>query len=291
MDKYKKLIILLSVVCLSVIIICSMLLIFSKNNNKESANLKDIASNNGTTEIEDNVEYVQEVTNPKTTYNVGVCINNMIEDCYYTGKYENTQALYLPLPYELIQKLDYENGLKSYYIEKAYKADMKDDITLYFTKGYIVNEHAEQIQKEEILLTFINDTEYNTGIIQMYGKEYTDKIKYNDDISKTIILDTSGYKIKKAESKEKQSLEEVMIEEEIYQNRNLDGNIPERDLVYWYYKDYKINQANNNRQKLELQGFLYDGNFSDGYTIIEIDGTEYFIKPGNIPMEYEMTVK
>lgn len=289
MDKYKKIIIILSVSCLIAIIISLILiLILKKENDEPIINEKEQISKNVITENENNIEYVQEVSNTKITYNVGICINNMLKDYYYTGKYKNDDVLLLPS--DLVKKMDYDNGLKSYYIERAYKEDLDDNITIYFTKGYLVNEKAEQINKEEIFLTFVSDTEYNTATIEMYGQGYTDKIKYNDDISKTVILDSTGFKIKKAESGDKQ-LNQILIDDEIYQNRNLDINIPERDLIAWYYKDYKIKQANESKQKLNLQGFIYEGNFNDGYTITEIDGTEYFIKPGQIPMEYKVEEK
>lgn len=285
MKKYKKIIIILSAICI-VFIICLVLLILSnKSNNDINLSKNNIRIEQNEVQLQ---KKVQELDDIKITYNIGKCINKMIEDYYYSGKFENTDVPLLPS--NLVQKLDYDNGLKTYYIDKGYKADLEDNITIYFTKGYIVNDKVEKIQREEILLTLINDTEYNTAKILLYGEGYTDKILYNDDISKTAILDMSGFKIKKTETGAKQ-LDEIIMEEEIFQNKKLDENIPERDLLNWYYRDYKIKQADEHNEKLEFKGFLYEGNFESGYTITETDRTKYFIKPDKTSMNYYIEKK
>ena len=286
MEKYKKIIIILSAICL-VFIICLILLIFinQKNNDEILSNNKIIT----TTDDIQPIKHVQEVADVKVIYNVGKCINDMIKDYYYSGQYfENVDVPLLPS--SLFKKIDYDNGLKTYYIEKAYKADLENSIIIYFAKGYIVNERAEKIKREELLITLINDTEYNTARISLYGEGYEKQIKYSDDISQTGILDTSGFKIRKIDSGTKQ-LDEIIMEESLYQNRKLDENIQERDLLNWYYRDYKIKQADENNEKLELKGFLYEGNFESGYTITETDRTEYFIKPERTSMNYYIEKK
>ena len=80
------------------------------------------------------------------------------------------------------------------------------------------------------------------------------------------------------------------MEDKFFQNRYITEDVSEKDLVYWFFKDYKINQANSNKEKLQEDiSFSYAGNYENGYTVIEKE-TKYQIKPGSNPMEYEISI-
>lgn len=274
----SKIILIFFIICF-ITIICSIFYIISKTGSTKEQQAKTLKIN------------VDEVIDIKTTFNVGNCINSMIEDFYDIGQYRNYDTQLLP--YSLIKKLNLEEGLKSYFIEKAYSVKLDDDIIVYFTKGYIVNEFAEDIKKEDILLTFINDTEYNTGRLYLYGEGYTDIFKYQEDISKTEVMKTTGLKIRMNDANQRQ-LDEIIMDNEFFKNRKIDNKIEEVDLVFWYLRDYRIRQANGTEKNVEndLNFSSYTGNYDEGYNVIDNStNREYFIKPGNIPMEYDIIIK
>lgn len=281
MEKYKKIFTISFIILLILIVICIVVINILKNEKKDDELNNTISSQNA------NLKYVEEVTSVNETFNLGKYINQMIEESYKSGQYEYVDV---PLiPDNLTKKAYYNGGMKNFYIDKAYKADVDENITLYFAKGYFVNENSKKIEKEKVELTAINDTENNTLRIYLYGDMYTDKIQYNNDISKTAISDTSGFNNTQENSRRKQ-VDEVLIEQNIYQNKKMDQTIEENELVSWYYKSYKINLAIEKEDKLELKAFYYEGNFDDGYKIFEADNVNILIKPSKIPMEYEVTI-
>ena len=289
----KKIIIIASIICTLIIITCLVLIITMKKEDSsikfDSANTNYSNNKQNDNTTENSIKYAERITDVKIVYNVGKCINEMLKDFYATGEYDYPEAMLLPS--NLIKKMDYANGIKTYYIKQAYKSEQEDGIIVYFTDGYIVNEQAEKLEKENLSLTFINDTEYNTGRLYVYGDGFSDSISYNDDISKTSVFSNKGLKIKKSEEGTKQ-LDEILMEDDFYQNRTVEENMYENDLVVWYYKDYKIQKAIEKNESYNGNvSISYSGNYDEGYTIKENDQKQYYIKPGSSPMEYEITEK
>lgn len=238
--------------------------------------------------IDTSVKKVSEVKDIHRVYNIEKYINEMIE-YVYDNEIFSEESYYLP--YDIIKKIELQKSCKSFYIKRAYEAELEDDIIVYFVKGYTVYEKAEEIQKNDISLMYISDNEYNTGRLYLYGEVYKDMFNYNDDISKTEIIKTKGLKIEKSDSKV-MSRDQITIEDAYFQNKNVNAHISEGSLVARYLKEYKITQASENKEKLEENlSFSYEGSFDDGYTIKDDNGKEYYIKPSETPMEYEVTEK
>ncbi|MBR3254873.1 MAG: hypothetical protein IKF97_01395 [Clostridia bacterium] len=291
MKKNKKIIIILAIITLIILIICVALLLYRKNTNNlpfiESTTQQTTTSSNNTDNASTKNNTVKRVTNIKKVYNIGKCIDDMIKDFYEKGLYKYKDSLLLS--HYLTEKLSLETGKKSFYINSAYEASLDKSIIIYLAKGYIVNESEDPINKEEISLMVINDTEYNTARIELYGTGYSNTFLYDEDIANTEIVNNNKLKIEKTDSDNKQ-LGEVLMEDEFFQNRYITEDVSEKDLVYWFFKDYKINQANSNKEKLQEDiSFSYAGNYENGYTVIEKE-TKYQIKPGSNPMEYEISI-
>lgn len=276
--KIKTIIIIVVCICALAIIIG---IIGALSTNKKEETEQHIEEQKGMP--------VQEVTSVKKAYNIGKCVNDMIQYIYEKGWYEHDMIL---VPRGLTEQLDLKNGLKKFYEEKSYEAKLDDDINVYFTEGYLAYEQDNKTRiKDNIKLTLINDAEYNTCMILDYGQGYREHFKYSKEISETEVLKTSGLKIKKTNNENKQ-LDEVIMDNEFYQNKNLEENVSENDLVYWYYSDYKIKEAIKNNTLAESRiAFSYEGNYEDGYTITDRENKQYFIKPGKTPMDYEVTLK
>ena len=281
MEKHKKLIIILSIICIVITIACILIIISLKKTNNVTNNI---------TKNETNKSYVQEVTNLKTAYNVQKYINEMIDEFYNTEEYKYEESLILSD--DLKNSLKLEEGPKKFYVERVYEAKLEDNISVYFAKGFIANYKAEEIKKDNISLCYINDSEYNTGRLYLYGKVYKDIFNYNEDISKTEILKTTGLKIKKTDSGVKSLDEAIMEEKSIYKDKDLNKEVKESEIVGWYLENYKLKKAIENHEKLSTSiAFRYEGSFSDGYTVIDKDKKEYFIKPDKIPMDYQIKEK
>lgn len=279
--KKNKLIIVSGIVCIVVIIICIILLLI---NTKSKNNGNQIQEDN-------NLSGVEIIRDAKITYNIGKCINDMIEYTFKNISYNMNDTVLVPR--ELLMELNLDDGLKTFYINKAYVANLEDNISVYFAEGYMVNENGTKLFndnciKKPIKISLKIDNEYNTGYIGLYGKDYMDFFKYYDDISKTKILKTSGLKILKKDSNF-ENLDEVLINDALYQNRQLDEDIDERSMVNWYYTDYKINQAEKGNKKMDNSyTYRYEGNFDDGYIIIDQNDNELRIKPSSDSMEYDV---
>lgn len=194
------------------------------------------------------------------------------------------------VPYEIIQNIRLQESLKRFYLHRAYEARLEDNIIVYFVNGYTIDEQSEIFKKNDVSLMFVSDNEYNTARLYLYGNVFKDTFKYKDDISQTEVLKTTGLKIKKADS-EVMSRDQIIMEEDFFKNKDVNAKISESKLVERFFMEYKINKAIENNEKFDIKGFLFEGSFEEGYKITEEDNTEYFIKPGEIPLDFEITVK
>ena len=274
----KKILIIIAII--TSLIICISLLIALKTKNKEDNTQND-------NQVTNNTISVEPIDNTNIVYSIGENINNMIEDIYDMNAYESDSPF---LPQGLLNKLNLKEGLKKFYIKKAYQTNMEDDIVVYVTNGYIIDEHSKNMQKDDISLIVIRDKEYDVCRLYDYGESYKNEFIFDNDISKTKILETANFKINKTDSQNK-SVDEFIMEEKVFQNRTINEDISDNDLVYWYVSDYKIQKAIENKEKKEEISFSYEGDYQNGYTITEKDGKKYYIKPGKVPMDYEITEK
>ncbi|MBR3254869.1 MAG: hypothetical protein IKF97_01375 [Clostridia bacterium] len=274
----KKILIIIAIIIILIICISLVILLNTKNKEDNTQNENQVTKNTISVEPIDNVNIV---------YSIGENINNMIEDIYDMNAYESDSPF---LPQNLINKLNLKEGLKKFYIKKAYQTNMEDDIVVYVTDGYIVDEHSKNIQKDDISLIVIRDKEYDVCRLYDYGESYKDEIIFDNDISKTKILETANFKINKTDSQNK-SVDEFIMEEKVFQNRTINEDISENDLVYWYFSDYKIKKAIENKEKKDEISFSYEGDYQNGYTVTDQNGKKYYIKPSKVPMDYEITEK
>lgn len=269
MVKTKKIIIAIAIIIV-IIIICIISLLLKKN--------KDTVS--GKFDLKMNVEQELDVTK---VYNIDKCINNMVQDIFKMGSDHRENIL---LTYSITQKFEFKNSPRTFYIKKAYKAEMQDDIIVYFVEGYIADTQNNIVEKNT-KITVVYDTEYNTCRLYSYGEGYTNIIKYDDDISKTELKRVTGLKVKKTNN-EKKNLDEYIMEDDFFK-RNLFEEISHIDLITWYFKDYIIN--NFDAYNVDFDSFSYEGNYEEGYEVTLNNGDKYYIKPGEVPMDYQITKK
>ncbi|MBR3163159.1 MAG: hypothetical protein IKF17_03560 [Clostridia bacterium] len=281
-DKIIKILknknILIVAIIIAVILIATICIIIFSNNNKpnNNANEEKIA-------VREDIE-VKKVEDINVTYNIEQTINNIIERLQGTVTNEGDpviESLAQTMP-ELITK-----ELRLFNVEEVYEADYNDELTFYFTEGYLmyddINDAPEgNISKQTVKIILYRNKKNNNYTIEQYGTKKHDLFKFDDnDISKTAI---------KAEiyNDELHFLEEKMIFSKKY---NIEEKVTQAKIIEWYYNDYrnKLLFENQNREEYKNGKILkIEGKSDQEYVVTLNDEREVRIKPGNAGKEYSV---
>ena len=278
MKKINKTIVVALMIC--ILIITCVLLNQEKSNNTADIK-KDISINN-------NYKFDQ-VLETKKTYNIQRVIDNIIENVY-DGVYPSSYPI--DINTNSIKSFDIEENLKNFYIEKAYEVTISETTEVYCVKGYLIidgiNNYQGDIEKQEaqfILVRYINNNDKDRYVIGKYGSSFNNTFEYNDnDISKTRVVDLGDNEIEL----------NLITDNMLFEGVSLDEDVPEVNLAYWYYDDYKNNKLFSDHNKEEYENtelFKYEGNMEKGFTLIDNNEKQIIIKPGSVPMEYEVEEK
>lgn len=199
-----------------------------------------------------------------------------------------------------MKSLNYkENDIKRFFIQKAYKVDIDENITVYFAKGYIVNEYFEKIpeggkEKQEIKFTVVDLKKLDLCQLKLYGLNFKDIFNYSDDIEKTTVTtkvkDETNELYEIINNVEDDELFDINIERDFYSSE-LEKEVEDRELALWYYEDYRNNSIKNNEEYNQTEAISYAGNIDSGFIIKDYSGTESLIKPEKNSMNYEITIQ
>ena len=273
----NKNILIVAIIIVAILIATICIIIFSNNNKpNNSANEEKIA-------VREDIE-VKKVEDINVTYNIEQTINNIIERLQGTVTNEGDpviESLAQTMP-ELITK-----ELRLFNVEEVYEADYNDELTFYFTEGYLmyddINDAPEgNISKQTVKIILYRNKKNNNYTIEQYGTKKHDLFKFDDnDISKTAI---------KAEiyNDELHFLEEKMIFSKKY---NLEEKVTQAKIIEWYYNDYrnKLLFENQNREEYKNGKIIkIEGKSDQEYVVTLNDEREVRIKPGNAGKEYSV---
>ena len=174
---------------------------------------------------------------------------------------------------------------QEYYIQNAYKVDISENITVYFAQGYLMNIYDDQEPiKNEKKFTIVTNNEYKVCNVEEYGYNYKEVFNYNENISSTTIQ----------KSAEKDVEQYFIVRGIAVPTETLDEEVSDDDLALWYYEDYKNKKYFEDKNKEEYENeptIEISGNLEDGFTYTDNENLNITIKPGNHPMEYEVTKK
>ena len=269
--RNKKLI-LCACITIIIIICCIIIITPKKDNNTNTVTIQNSASNEIT---------INQVKDINTIFNIRECINKTIEDIYY--KAETTTYYQLcDTHFSIWNSMENYGKFDEFYINSLYKADLIDNISVYFAKGYITikNKTNINIEKHDMSITVVCDKNNNKCGIELYGTTYKEYFNYNDDITKTTV---SNY----AESK---GIDVQNLPKD-FSYSDLTNDISDEDLIIYYYKDYIINNDNNNKDTLKsISIYDYSGSIKEGFTFEDANENKYFLKLLDNPIEYEMKV-
>lgn len=281
MNNIKK-VICLAIICILITAICFF--IGTKFKNKSNIN-----GANGQRIEEEPVSKMYE-TEPikdfKKAYNIDRFINNALEYIYdenfKSGFYEMSNS-----HYNISTKLQLNKYERKFYTKNAYELNLNENITAFFIQGYTIyrdiDSITEDIKREDINFTIMKVN--NKCYIDLYGMNYTDVFKYNENISDTVVWESAENQIDKLIDDSSYAL----FSDEFLQEEILDA-----DFAYWFYEDYKNNKLFSDQDKdyyknTELKRYV--GNYEEGFTLTDSQGSQIYIQPGNIPMEYEVSTR
>ncbi len=276
----KNVKILLSIMAsLVIIILCTIAI----------ANLKEGKKEKQDNEIQEERQISQkftivQISNLDKVYNIGRTIDDSLKKIYDETTIGNYYQL-SEIHDSIAEKCNLYEAEKNFYIQKAYEVELSDYITVYFANGYVMykdikNAPEGDILKEEVNFTLIRDKENKNCVIELYGSNYNNVFKYNDDISKTSIWESA-----------EDNIESLIILEKDISDETLDKEVLNIDLGYWYYEDYKNNKlfSDQNREEyINTKLRKCSINKEEGHVLIDSNNTEIHIKPGKYPMEYEV---
>lgn len=286
MKNVNKLLIIAGVICLIIIIICTMLLV----KQKKQANVTNTPNSINQTETAYSDTFkVEPIKEINKVYNLERIVNDLIENVHANKSYPEDFP-YKESHIESIVNLGIVENLKKFYIENAYGVDISSTSAFYFVKGYLIyddinNYSEDDIKKEEVKFTIQRSNYSGTEnyLIETY-ETYSFKhlFEYDkDNISKTKVLTI-----------DENNIDMYLRSDSImYESISIDEEVPEVNLAYWYYDDYKNNKLFSDHNKKEYENtelFKYEGNMEKGFTLIDNNEKQIFIKPGSVPMEYEV---
>lgn len=278
MNNIKK-VIGLVIICILIMSIC--LAIGIKLKNKSNINGDNAQSSE---EPISKMYETKPIEDFKRVYNIDRFINNALEYIYEenfkSGFYEMSNN-----HYEISTRLHLNEYEKKFYTKNAYELNLNENITAFFVQGYTIYKDidsiTEDIKREDINFTIMNVN--NKCYIDLYGMNYTDVFKYNENISDTAVWQSA------------EDIIDELIDDSyyaIFSSEFLQEEILDVDLAYWYYEDYKNNKLFSDNDKefyknTELKRYV--GNYDEGFTLTDSEGSQINIKPGNVPMEYEVS--
>lgn len=280
----KKINILIIIFVICIILTVSLCLKLIKNTDKKMAETPN-----------KNIE-VEKVTNIKTQYNIEKEINSTLEKIYnkkiyYEKEYETDEEHYEGslkiLDYiETMKNWEIKNYFKSFYMEDMYEANLNSKLSFYFIKGYLIYEEIEEapegnIEKQEIEITFYKNKKNNEFIFEPYKNSFSKLFLYDDDISKTCIIENTDSFIET----------EINSMEIFFNGQSLETDIQEETLIRKLYKDYK-NKELFKTQNVEVYKnkklSSFEKNDDSSYTATDSEGKEFTIKLGNNLWDYEI---
>lgn len=276
----KKIAIIIAIIVIFVIIcICSIILTNKTKNGKENI------PSNYPSEISDSIK-ITKIEDLKLVFNINRSINKELRSIYNEsqkgGFYEMSSTHYM-----ISQELHLKEAEKVFYIKDAYQAVLNEDITVYFAEGYTIFEDIDEItdgeiEGQKVKFTILKYKPNNNCYLDLYGTEYKETFNYNENIAETEVL----------KSAEEQG-EEILDRDQDFLSNDLEKEVSNNDLAYWYYEDYKNNKlfSNQNKEEYNRKITKFTGNYNVGFTYTDNEGTNIFIKPVNIPMEYEVNSK
>lgn len=309
-DKIKRLIILMLIAILIVVTVLILLIMknFKVNNNNQEITMSKIE--------------LQKIEDIKDAYKIEKFINMGLESIYdeiltiqsyQSSGIENKEDINVDMKkYEeyrkLLEELDMVNDFQSFHIEKAYILQINNKNTIYFSQGYLIRDNLSQNNsktKQDVTLTILKDNETSRCEFGIYGKQYLELFDYNENIEE-IQFD-----------QDKLAIFKKNITDE-FDSGYLNSEINDKELVNWYYEDYKIKalyfseeayesldeeyrnkrfgSIENYRQyitdnKAQLQNSAvkeYNSSEKEGYTqyvVVDTSGNYYIFKSTGV-MEY-----
>ena len=259
--KKKIKIIIAIIICL--IIICTCAFIITRINKSEGVQKRII----------DESIKVQQIDDVKKVYNIGKYINEVIDIVYeeeQTGIPFLIDVTISDNHIELLEELGLKDTIKKFYIKQAYEVDLTEEINVFFVTGYLKSDNGIE---QNIKLSVIKHNSYNVSKLDIYGRYYTDLFNYSENID-----DTTVYQF------DENTVSEYFVKDLDHPITTFDEEVKDIDLVYYYYEDYK-NTGENIKEDTYLTRFK--GGYEEGYTLVDNEGTQIFIKPGNTPMDYD----
>lgn len=223
----KKISIAIIILIILIILTLGILLVY-----KAQETSKEEGQDNTIEEIKKEEVKILEITEAKKVYQLEMLINYYIDDVMIAE--EESQESDSPMKVEEVKILE-ELGIttnEKILLQNAYILEANEKNTLYFVKGNLISknlsESAEKI-KREIILTITIDKENKTFDILPYKQEFSDIIKYQDEILESKIIDI----------KEFQRIKKDI--EENYFNSYSEIEVTDEEIANRYYQDYQIN--------------------------------------------------
>ncbi len=288
MKKINKILVIAVIICIIIVAICAGLLI--KQKNKES-DINIQTGNNQKDTVYSDTFKVEQIKDINKVYNLQIIANDLIENVHDNKAYPENFP-YKESHIESIKDLGVEENLKKFYVESAYGVDFSSAASFYFLKGYLIiddiKNYEGNIKKEEVKFTIqrINIEEADNYLIETYDtNSFNNIFEYDkDDFEKIKVLEI-----------EDDSIEMYLISDSMkFKSINIDEEVPDVNLAYWYYEDYKNNKLFSDQNKEEYENtelIKYEGNTKEGFTLIDNNEKQIIIKPGIVPMEYEVEEK
>ena len=207
------------------IIIVTILIILALINQGNQGN-KDTKRNEETD--------ISEIQDLKKVYGIQKVINNTFQMIYdVQAEIGGREALDILKTYEnFLNKLDANNSGKTFYIKNAYSVEVNSKFTVYFAEGNLENNNISSqrdtnAEKNDVKFMLISDNSKKVCKVELYGENYKDIFKYNDNIMQTKIISRN--------IKDFNEMEDILIS-----NLPINSNISDRDIAKFLYDDIKL---------------------------------------------------